>query len=311
MSPSDAARAFIESAGPLQYIPISEVSRQRAEGEAEAATVNAAIVERYVGSLDDETIEGVRCMVVTPREVDPDDDDRRILYCFGGAFIVGSPTVDLPITARLAHYARTPVIAPYYSRAPEAQCPTPTTEVLAVYGSILGRVPANRIALAGESAGGNLALATALAAHRAGIDLPAALVLMSPWCDVTPSRWSQQQPAGFDPTLDYVCHLREAAAAYAGALDARDPRVSPLYDDIPPGLPPSFITTGTRDLFVSDCEALADKLRAAGATAELRIWPELWHVFEWYQEIPESDASLTEMAAFIRRQFGMQSTGDP
>lgn len=297
------AKRFIANAQALEAWRLESIDVLRAGEHEEACRSNKAIISRFVEDLTTVTIGGIRSTIVTPKNYDVVNDDRGVLYFFGGAFVVGSPEVDLPIIARLAATLSSKVVAPYYRRAPEHSCPAAIDDGFAVYRSMAKRISPGRLALAGESAGGNLSLAVALRARDRGIELPAALVLMSPWCDVTPTGETQQKPPGFDPTLDYEMHLREPAAAYAGSFDQKDPRVSPLYADYAGVFPPTLITTGTRELFLSDCERLATIMQQAEIDVRLRVWEGMWHAFEWYADIPEADQSLNEIADFIRDQL--------
>lgn len=300
---SDAAKQFIDDAEALEAWCLDTIDTHRAEDYEEAVRTNTTIISKYVKQLETTDIGGVRTLIVTPKNYDAVNDDRRVLYFFGGAFVVGSPDVDLPIIARLATRLNTEVLAPYYRLAPEHACPAAIDDGFAVYREVIERISPGRVALVGESAGGNLSLAVTLRAREQGVELPAALALMSPWCDVTPTGEAQQQPAGFDPTLDYELHLREPAAAYAGDYDQKDPRVSPLYADFTGGFPATIITTGTRELFRSDCERLATIMQQAEIDVRLRIWEGMWHTFEWYVDIPEADQSMDEIADFIRKQL--------
>ena len=100
--------------------------------------------------------------------------------------------------------------------------------------------------------------------------------------------------------MDYKCHLEGPAAAYAGEYDLKDPLVSPLYADFSPGFPPTLITTGTREGFLSDCARLSTKMRQAGVDVRLHVWEGMWHSFEWYFEIPEAELSMDEICEFLR-----------
>ncbi len=237
--------------------------------------------------------------MITPRNYDSSNDNRAAVFFFGGAYVVGSPYADLPIAGRLAARLGIRVYAPFYRRAPEHPCPAAIDDGFAVYEALLDTMSANRIVVAGESAGGNLTLAVVLRAQQQGIPLPAATALLSPWCDLTPSGESQRQAAGFDPSMDYECHLKEPAALYAGAYDQKDPVVSPLYADYSSDFPPTIITTGTREGFLSDCARLSTKMRQAGIDVRLHVWEGMWHSFEWYYDVPEADQSLDEIAVFL------------
>jgi acetyl esterase/lipase len=301
---SPEARRFYEEAEPLVKLDLGNVEQLRAEDHEEAMRANPAIIERYVDGLEEGVIAGVPVLTVTPKGYSAANDKSIILYFFGGAFVVGSPHVDLKITAPLAAHTGCKVVAPYYRRAPEHPWPAATGDGIAVYRDMLESGLYDRVAMVGESAGGNLALALCHAAREQGLGLPAVTVLMSPWCDLTPSGESQKQPTGFDPTLDYELQLRVSAAAYCGEIDQKDARVSPLYADYPADFPPTLITTGTRDLFLSDCARLATTLRQAGADVRLDVREGMWHVFEWYNDVPEARESLAGIAAFIAQQVG-------
>ncbi|MFQ5981829.1 MAG: alpha/beta hydrolase [Woeseiaceae bacterium] len=302
---SAEARRFYQTAEPLERWTLADggVDTLREEEHAEAESTNEAIIETYVGNLEERELAGVTVQIVTPREYDVRNDGRAILYLFGGAYVVGSPVVDLSLTARLAHRLGIRVYAPYYRRAPEHPFPAAVDDALAVYRALLATLEPYGIGIAGESAGGNLTLAMTLRAGDVGLALPAAIVLLSPWCDLTPSGESQREPEGFDPTLDYALHLEEAAAAYAGGYDHKDPRISPLYANYTDSFPPTLITTGTRELCLSDCARLSTVLRRAGVDARLHVWEGMWHTFEWYHEVPEAEQSMGEIAAFFREHL--------
>lgn len=296
---SNEAKEFYAAADPLEPWSLEDMDKLRAENGADS-DVNETIIANYVESLDEIEIGGVKVLAITPTNHNSNNDDRAALFFFGGAYVVGSPYADLPIAARMAARLGIKVYAPFYRRAPEHPCPAAIDDGFAVYQGLLDKLSADRIVVSGESAGGNLTLAIVLRARQAGIPLPAATALISPWCDLTPSGESQRQPAGFDPTMDYKCHLEGPAAAYAGEYDLKDPLVSPLYADFSPGFPPTLITTGTREGFLSDCARLSTKMRQAGVDVRLHVWEGMWHSFEWYFEIPEAELSMDEICDFLR-----------
>ncbi len=108
--------------------------------------------------------------------------------------------------------------------------------------------------------------------------------------------------AGQDPTLS-PGRIPEVEEAYVAGADTTNPEVSPIYGKFDADFPPTFITSGTRDLLLSSCVRLARVMHDAGASVDLRIWERMWHVFEFYSEIPESDASLSEISVFLDRFF--------
>ena len=303
---SDEAKLFFEKASPLASWPINgetidAVRQTEREGCVEnSEAVRAALTER----VEETEIAGVPVQVVEPKNYDPKRDDTAILYFHGGAYVTGSPFEDLPITAALAHRLGLKVYAPHYRLAPEAPFPAGLDDALAVYRGLVEQFAGNQLAVVGESAGGNLALATVLRARDSGLALPTATALLSPWCDITSTGDSTRTLAGLDPTLEYKLHLRDSAAAYAGERDQKEVLISPLYADYRPGFPPTLITTGTRDLLLSDCARLSTVMRQAGVAATLHVWEGMWHVFEWYPDLPEAQQSLDEIADFLQQHLG-------
>jgi acetyl esterase/lipase len=307
---SAEARSFFEAALPLEPWDVAPETiaalrqAERAAAAPRAEAVRAALTER----VEDIEIAGVPVQRVVPKGTGPASDEandsRALLYFYGGSHVAGSPYEDLPITAGLAHRLGVRVLACHYRLAPEHPFPAGLEDGLAVYRALLADIGPDGLAVVGESAGGNLALAVMLAARDTGLALPAATALLSPWCDITDTGDTNRSLMGLDPTLDYELHLAEAAAAYAGGRDLTDPLVSPLYADYGPGFPPTLITTGTRDLFLSDCARLSTQLRQAGAEARLHVWEGMWHVFEWYPDLPEAQQSLDEIADFLNGHMG-------
>lgn len=311
---SAEARRFFETAPPLveRRADPDTIARTREETRRGFAAASIAAREALTERVEEIEIGGVAVQEVVPKGYDDardsGNDGRAILYFFGGGFIVGSPFEDLPIAATLARRTGLKVLMPHYRLAPEHPFPAALEDATAVYRALIERIAPAALAVAGESAGGNLALASLLRARDAGLPLPAAAALLSPWCDLGKTGESQLMPEGFDPTLDYDKTLRSGALAYAGALDLDHPLVSPLYGDYGAGFPPTLITCGTRDLFLSSCVRLSTGMRQAGVAAELRVWEGLWHVFEFYGELPEAQRSLAEIAAFVAGRLGLDDS---
>jgi len=301
---SREARDFIDRApapGRLDVSPAS-IRERRKQSYATYAPAGEALRRSLGVQLRDEEIAGLRVQCVLPLRP---RDDQSVLYFFGGGFVEGSPAEDLAITARLAAILGRRVYVPYYRLAPEHPAPAAVDDGYAVYQALSQRAEARSLAVAGESAGGGLALAMLLRASAAGLAMPKAVALMSPWADLSRTGDTLTTLAAADPALDYALNLEPAARAYAGGHDLRSATVSPLYADFPAGFPPTLIGTGTRDLFLSDCARLSTKMRQAGIAAELRVWEGMWHVFEFYPEIPEGEQSLKEIAGFLDRYLSL------
>lgn len=242
-------------------------------------------------------ISGVPCLEVHP-------SDRRvdwpILYAYGGGYITGSPREDLIVAAPLAARSGAKVVMPHYRLAPEYPWPAAPDDGFAVYHALATRP----FALAGESAGGNLAMVCLLRAQSAGLRLPGATALLSPWCDLTPESEANNPNEGMDPTLSRA-FVEAAARHYGGGNDLTEPDISPVYGQWRQGLPPTIITTGTRDHLLGQAARAGRVLRQAGAMVDIRIWDDLWHVFEFDDRLPEAALSICEIADFLVRHMSL------
>ena len=291
--PSDEALAFLTQERPVMPELTGETAHLfRAGIRIETLPRSDRAVARHPVEVSGTTIADRPCLVVTP---DDWDGTGEALYCYGGGYFSGSAQEDLILAAPLAAYSGLQITLVDYRLAPEHPYPAAIEDGMAVYREMATRGP---FALIGESAGGNLALVLLLRASRATLRLPERVALLSPWCDLT-AGFDLPNSDGDDPTLtpDLV---RAAASIYAGGKALTDPELSPTFGEWPRGLPPILMTTGTRDLLRDQVLRLADRLRAAGNTCETRVHPHMWHVFEFYDEIPEADRSLREIGDFLR-----------
>lgn len=248
-------------------------------------------------SVDPIDADGVCGEWVTAATSDP---DRVVLYLHGGAFCMGSPATHRGLTSMVAQVAQARVFVARYRLAPEHPYPAALEDAQAAYCWLLDQgVSPDHIAIAGDSAGGGLAVQLLVALRGAGDPLPAAAGLMSPWVDLTGSGDSLQERNELDPWLDAeLMHL--PAEAYAGDLDPGDPRVSPLFADLA-GLPPLLVHVGTDEIIHDDGVRLVERARAAGVDASVGIWKGLWHVFHAFPGLPERRDALREIGGFVRR----------
>lgn len=227
--------------------------------------------------------------------------DRVLYYFHGGAYLGGSPTTHRGLLAHIARAAGCTVIALDYRLAPEHPYPAAREDAVAGWQALLaqGLAPENLV-IGGDSAGGNLALATALSLRDAGLPLPRALVLISPWTDATSTSASMASRAARDRILT-PAGIRRAAAQFAGATPLDDPGVSPLFAS-PQGLPRTLVQVGDDEMLLDDSTRWAAAAEAAGVTVTLDVQPGLWHVWQamagW---MPEADRAVADIAAFINR----------
>lgn len=221
---------------------------------------------------------------------------RALLYLHGGGYICGAPRTHRAITARLARRLGVAVFALDYRLAPEHPYPAALEDALRAWRWLLaeGYRP-DRIWLAGDSAGGGLALALMLACRQQNLPLPAAAALFSPWTDLACSgaaiTENIERCAWFMPT-----QIRFAADLYAGGTAKTDPLLSPLYGDLA-GLPPLVLHVSDSELLRDDTLRLAERARTAGIPARLRLWHGLPHAWPNFAGLmPEGDACLDEAA---------------
>ena len=228
---------------------------------------------------------------------------RTILYLHGGGYFFCSPRTHRSITCALARAAMANVFVPDYRLAPEHPAPAALEDALSAYRQLLaeGRA-AHAIVIAGDSAGGGLALALLMALRDAGEPLPAAAVLFSPWTDLAVTGSTVNTLADRDVLFNGPA-LRATARLYLGGdvSDPMKPQVSPLYGDFK-GLPPLMIHVSDSEVLLDDARRVADKARAAGVEVNFRLWeglPHAWQIFSPF--LPEARVSLQQAAAFIRQ----------
>jgi epsilon-lactone hydrolase len=247
------------------------------------------------GSLAGEWIE--------PMAADAQAHTRCILYLHGGGYIAMSPTTHRSVTSRLAGLSEASLFALDYRLAPEHPFPAALHDALATWHALIaaGR-PASRIVVAGDSAGGGLALALLIALRDAGEDLPAGAVLFSPWTDLAATGESVVTNNTADP-LFFGVWIAPMAQFYLGATPANDPLASPLYADLS-GLPPLLIQVGDTEILLDDSRRLSEKAQQAGVDVTLQIWPDVPHGWQIFAPIlPEARAALRDASVFIRARL--------
>jgi monoterpene epsilon-lactone hydrolase len=241
---------------------------------------------------------GVPAYWLTAPEADP---ERVLMYVHGGGFQLGSLRSHGPLAAHLGRGTGRRVFFPEYRLAPEHPFPAAVDDVLAAWRWLVtaaGVDPAT-VLIAGDSAGGGLALTLMQALRDAGAALPAGAVLISPFLDLTASGASLTERAGLDPifTADTI---RSFAAVYLNGADPRDLAGSPLLGS-QAGLPPLLIQVGGAELLLSDSERLAKAATEAGVSVTLQIAEALPHVYHGALDTPEVTEATHEIAEFARR----------
>jgi acetyl esterase/lipase len=217
-----------------------------------------------------------------------------ILYLHGGAYCLGSPATHRALTSHLAHAAGLPVFAADYRLAPEHPFPAAVEDAISAHLSLSGSGP---VVIAGDSAGGGLALATALAIRQRQIEPPIALVLFSPWVDLTVSALADKAAKG--EVVLSSAWLNACAHHYLAGKDATVPLASPIYGDLH-GLPPTLIQTSPDELLHSDAVRIHDALLDAGVAVRCEIVPARWHEFQLHAGmLPSARAAVERAGSFI------------
>ena len=212
--------------------------------------------------------------------------------------------------SRIALATGCPVAMLDYRLAPEHPFPAAVDDAAAAYRDLLSLgIRPERMAIAGDSAGGGLTVATLLALRAAGDPLPAAAVCLSPWVDLTQSSPAYRNLADVDPMVS-KSGLDLMAGAYLGGVDPRTELASPLFAADLGGLPPVRIEVGEYEVLIDDATGLADRMREAGVDVTLMVWPELIHVFQAFpgSVIPEADQSIDAVGSFLAGHLGVAST---
>lgn len=246
---------------------------------------------------EDIRIDSLRCVWLVP---EGSRNDRVLLYLHGGGFVFGLSGQHLRMVAELARRSELRALLVDYRLAPRHPWPAALEDCLAVYRWLLeqGLAP-QHIVVAGDSAGGNLAITMVMALRDAGIPLPAALACLSPVGDL--ARRNQEGRVAGDAVL-HPRAIRRFNRSYIADHDPRHPLISPLHGDWH-GLPPLLIHAGEEELLREDAERIAAAARAAGVEVELAIFPRMWHVWQLNVELPEAKESLHAIARWLVEQL--------
>jgi acetyl esterase/lipase len=227
-------------------------------------------------------------------------DDCHVLYLHGGGYVYGSPSYYRDFIWRIADASAARVLCIDYRLAPEHPFPAAVDDAVSAYRWLLavGADP-RRMAVMGDSAGGGLAYGMLLKLRDLGVPLPAAAVALSPWTDLALTGESLRLSSAADPMLS-TAQARAFADSYLAGADPKTPYASPLYGN-PVGLPPSLIQVGSDEILRDDADRMAERLRGAGCSIELEVWPRMPHVWQLFARIlPEGRRAIERIGGFLR-----------
>ena len=248
-------------------------------------------------SLERTEINSILAEWVTHKNADP---DKVILYLHGGGYVAGTLAGYRLLCGTLSEATGMRVLMPEYRLAPDYPFPAALEDSLSVYAWLLTNgFSAENIIIAGDSAGGGLTLATTLAIRDEGRDLPAALVCLSPWTDLSFSGASHQINAEKEVVL-HPDNLRLWAEKYLGFADPRTPHISPAFADMN-NFPPMLIQVGSEEVFLDDARMVAENAQSAGVDVTLTVYEGMWHAWQAIGILAEAKQAFEEIGDFVKR----------
>ena len=303
---SDAARKTLDSRRP--YPPLAtfrnpltrQLVRRLADSDWEATREQLD----FDYSLTDESIAGVPCVRMqasTVREGAP-----LVLFIHGGAFCAGGARANAAAVLPTLNMTGSIAIGIDYAKAPERVFPAALEEIESVYRALLSQgANPSRMIVCGESAGGNLAVASMMAWREKRLPSPKACILYSPTLDARFAFDTAHTQHRFDPFVKHFAQreFSDMYELYAPGMDKSDPRISPAMGN-PAGLPPLLIQVGTREVLLGDSARFAGAAADAGVDATLRVFDGMFHLFHMHWRLPEAKKAQANAAAFIRRHAG-------
>jgi len=274
------------------------------EREAFGLERQKAAVESLQPAVTEMELGGVPVLEIKPRNWK--DNGKVVVYTHGGAYTMLSAKSTLGSSALTADATGLRVISVDYTLAPHAKWQQVTDQVISVFEALRKQGYAMKdMAIYGDSAGGGLAAGSVLKMRDQGMGMPAAVVLWSPWSDITDTGDTYVTLKHAEPSYLYDRVLKPSADAYADPKDQKHPYVSPVYGDYTKGFPPTLIQGGTKEIFLSNFVRHYQALDTAGQTVKLDLYEGMIHVFQAaLPGSPESKTALMKVDAFLKQHLG-------
>ena len=283
----------------------AEWKAQVAAGAAATMQTLPALREKLGVKVEPITVGGVKAYRVTPRNIPPENANRLLVHVHGGCYVSGpgeSGTSEAILMAGFGHFK---IISVDYRMPPDHPYPAALDDAMAVWKAAVKMADPKNMAIFGSSAGGALTLEMVLRVKQDHLPMPAAIAPGTPMADLTNSGDTFRTNAMLDNVLvapDASCDKR--AALYANGHDLKDPMLSPLFGDMH-GFPPAILTTGTRDLLLSNTVRVHRKLRQAGVEASLQVYEGQSHgQYSRDVDAPETKEAFEEIAHFLDKHLG-------
>ena len=296
----------------LPLTPTWNVIPKTPDGWLEQVNAGASAIEKTIPALlsklqvqvEPILIDGVKTFVITPAVISPQNKNRLLIHVHGGCFVSNpglSGTTEAIFMAGLEHIK---VISVDYRMPPVYPYPAALDDAMKVWSALSKVHDPKKMGIFGSSAGGNLTLAMVLRAKKDKLPLPAAIAPGTPMSDLTGAGDSFQTNSMVDNVLvAYGANCDQRAALYTNGHDPKDPLLSPVYADFA-GFPPTILTTGTRDLLLSNTVRVHRKLRNAGVASTLQVFEGQSHA-QFYRDInaPETKEAFDEIGMFFNQHL--------
>jgi len=231
--------------------------------------------------------------------------NAAVLYLHGGAYVSGSLESHRSLASNIAKSSNVRVLLVEYRLAPEHPYPAAIDDATKAFEWIQAKysIPADRIIIMGDSAGGGLTLATAMRLRDTSKPLPCSLICLSPWTDLSLSGESIITKINKDPFFSNTDFVAQAALDYAGSMSLESAEISPLFGSLK-GLPPIFIQVGSDEILLSDSLSLANLARDSGVDIQIKVWQDMWHVWQCFGNwMPESRDAISELGYVIQKHL--------
>jgi acetyl esterase/lipase len=264
-----------------------------------------ALAAKLGVSVQSAKIGGVNAFIVTPASIPPRNRERLLVHVHGGAYVMNPREAGLPEAILLSGVGGYKVISIDYRMPPDYPYPAAMDDAMAVWKELVKKNDPHKMAIFGTSAGGAITLAMILRAQAERLPLPAAIASGTPWADISRIGDTYETNEWIDNALvSWNGVLGRAAKLYAAGHDLKDPQLSPIYGDFS-GFPPTILTSGTRDLFLSNTVRTHRKLRRAGVVADLNVYEGQSHAqYLADPDVPETKEIFTDIARFFDRYLG-------
>jgi monoterpene epsilon-lactone hydrolase len=264
-----------------------------------------SLKKKFEVTITPTSIAGVKAFIVVPARIPAKNKNRLLVHVHGGGYIFGPVEAGLSEAVFMAGFGGFKVISVDYRMPPDFPYPAALDDVMAVWKEVVKTVDPKNMAIFGTSTGGGLTLAIILRAKDENLPLPAATAPGTPWADLTDTGDSYNTNEWTDNILvTWNGWLGDAAKLYAGNYNMKEPYLSPIYGDFH-GFPPTILTSGTRDLFLSNTVRTHRKLRRAGVEAELNIYEGQSHAqYQIDPDAPETKEAFTDIANFFDKHLG-------